>query len=55
MKLPGIRLIPVELEVGRQAPAESAQAFQKILPPGLTGDGEGLRIGDMDFDLVAFF
>jgi hypothetical protein len=54
MKLPGIRLVPVEFEVGGQAPAEGAQAFQQLLPAGLARDRERSGVGDVDFDLVAF-
>ncbi len=54
MKLPGIRLVPVELPVRWQAPTEGAQAFQQLLQSGLAGSGERTRIGDVDFYLVAF-
>lgn len=54
-KLPGIRLIPVELEFGRKAPAEFAQALQQLSAAGLARDGELTRVGGMDFDLVALF
>ena len=53
MKLPGIRLVPVEFEVGGETAAEGAEALQQFLPRGLAGDGEGPGIGDVDFDLVA--
>src|SRR5216684_517962 len=39
-KLPGIRLVPIELEVGRKAPAEGAQALQQLFTPGLARDAE---------------
>jgi len=54
MKLPGIRLIPVELEARGQTPAERAEALQQLVPPGLAGDGESPRVGNVDLDLVAF-
>src|SRR6266446_10879624 len=34
-KLPGIRLVPVELEVGRKAPAKSAKALYQLFAAGL--------------------
>jgi hypothetical protein len=53
-KLTGIRLVPVELEVGRQTSAEGAKAFQQRVPPGLARHAEILAASDVDFDLVAF-
>ena len=54
MKLPGIRLIPVELEARGQTPAERAEALQQLLPARLARDRELAGVGDVDFDLVAF-
>src|SRR5437879_4226336 len=54
-KLPGIRLFPVELEIGREAPAESAQALQQLITPGLARDAKLTTICDMDFDVIARF
>jgi hypothetical protein len=54
-KLPGIRLVPVELEVGGKAPAKGAQTLQQLFTPGLAGHTELTRVGNMDFDLVALF
>jgi hypothetical protein len=54
-KLPGIRLFPVELEVGGKAPAKSSQALQQLLTPWLTRHAELTLVGNMDLDLVAFF
>src|SRR5487761_44403 len=53
IKLPGIRRIPVELEVGREPSAERVQALQQILASGPTRHRHVSRAGDMDFDLVA--
>lgn len=54
MKLPGIRLIPVELEIGRQAAPEGAQALQQFLGAGFAGDAEASGVRDMDFNFLAF-
>jgi hypothetical protein len=54
-KLPGIRLVPVELEVGEKAPAKSAKALQQLVTPGLARHAELTPVGNMDFDLVALF
>jgi hypothetical protein len=53
-KLPGIRLIPIELEIGRKPTAEGAKPLQQRLAAGFTRDDEFPRVGDMDFDLIAF-
>src|SRR5215471_11425128 len=53
-KLPGIRLVPIELEIGGKAPAEGAQALQQLLATRLARDREVARIDDMDLDIVAF-
>src|ERR1700688_3552940 len=52
-KLPGIRLVPVELEIGGKAPSKGAKPLQQFRAAGLARDGEFPRAGDMDFDLVA--
>src|SRR5438132_3849633 len=54
-KLPGIRLVPVELEVGREAPAERGKALQQFFTPGLTRHAKLTLAGNLDFDLVALF
>jgi hypothetical protein len=54
MKLPGIRPVPIEFEVGRKATAEPAQPLQQVLTAGLAGDDEFSRVGNMNFDLIAF-
>jgi hypothetical protein len=53
-KLTGIRLVPVELEIGRETATESAQAFQQFAAPRLARYTEPPAIRDVDFDLVAF-
>jgi hypothetical protein len=53
-KLSAARLVPVELEVGRQAAAISAKPLQQFITAGFVRDGECPCIGDMNFDLVAF-
>jgi hypothetical protein len=53
-KLPGIRLVPVELEIGRKTSAEGTQSVQQFRPAGLARDREFALVDDMDFDLVAF-
>src|SRR5689334_14279880 len=52
-KLPGIRLFPIELEVGGQATTEGSKSLQQLLTPGFVRDGEFTAVGDVDFDLVA--
>jgi hypothetical protein len=54
MKLPGIRLVPVELEVGGKPAAEGAKPLQQFGAPGSARDGELPDACDMDFDLIAF-
>src|SRR6266851_785381 len=54
-KLPGIRLFPVELEVGRKPPAEGAQALQQLITPGLARNAERAAVGHVDFDVIAGF
>jgi antitoxin Phd len=53
-KLAGIRLVPVELEIGGEAAAEGSKTSQQLVTPGFARDAEILAAGDMDFDLVAF-
>src|SRR5579863_2365757 len=53
-KLPGIGLVAVELEIGRQPPAKGAQPLQEILAAGFASDGERALASDMHFDLVAW-
>jgi hypothetical protein len=54
-KLPGIRLISVELEIGGEATAEAAKPLQQFLARRFARDAESSGIGDMDFNLIAFF
>jgi hypothetical protein len=53
-KLPGIRFVPVELEVGGEATAEGAKALQQFVASGLARYAELSSVRDVDFDLVAF-
>jgi hypothetical protein len=53
-KLPGIRLLAIELEIGRKAPSEGAKPLQQFRAAGLARDGEFPRVSDMDFDLIPF-
>ena len=53
-KLTGIRLVSVELEIGRKAAAEGAKAPQQLVTPRLARNTELPGVCDMDFDLVAF-
>jgi hypothetical protein len=55
LRLPGIRLRPVELEIGGEATAEFAQPSQEIIAPRLLRYIERAGAGDMDFNIVAFF
>jgi hypothetical protein len=54
-KLPGIRLIPVELEIGGKATAEGTKPLQQLLAARFARDAELPGAGDMDFNLIAFF
>src|SRR6516225_3605172 len=54
-KLPGIRLVSVELEVGRKAPAKSSKALHQFFTARLARHAELTFVGNMDFDLVALF
>jgi hypothetical protein len=47
-KLPGMRLVPIKLEIRRKAAAEGAQAFQQLLPSGLTSHEELTRSGGVN-------
>src|SRR5271155_6213935 len=51
-KLPGIRLIPVELEIGRQPPAKGPQPVQEILSLWLASDAECALAGHMHVNLI---
>jgi hypothetical protein len=53
-KLTGIRLVPIELEIGRETTAERAKALQQFAASGFSRNCELPRVGDMDFDLIAF-
>src|ERR1700676_3453489 len=52
-KLPGIRLVPVELEIGRKTPPEGPKPVQQFRAARLAPDGEFAVAADMDFDLIA--
>jgi hypothetical protein len=52
-KLPGIRLVPIELEVRRQAPSKCTQPLQELVATGLAGHLQFTSIGDADLDIVA--
>jgi len=52
-KLPGIRLVPVEPEIGWQATTVGAQRGHQFLAPRLARNAEFPRALDMDVDLVA--
>lgn len=47
-KLPGIRLIPIELEIGGKATAEGAKPLQQFLARRFARDAESSVFGDMD-------
>jgi hypothetical protein len=53
-KLAGIRLVPIELEVGGEPAAEGAKTPQQLITPGFSRDAELPDVSDMDFDLIAF-
>jgi hypothetical protein len=53
-KLPGIRLVSIELEVSGKPAAEEAETLQQLLAPGLARDAKLTAASDMDFDLIAF-
>jgi len=53
-KLPGIRLVSVELEVRGKPTAEGAETLQQLLAPRFARDPEPPGVGNMDFDFVAF-
>ena len=52
-KLTGIRLVPIELEIGRKPAAKGAQTLQQFSTTGLARHTKLLAVGDMDFNLVA--
>jgi hypothetical protein len=54
-KLPGIRLVPIKLEVGWQTPAEGPETVQQVFSPGFAGQTEFPPIRNVDLDLVAGF
>src|ERR1700689_3028198 len=53
-KLPGIRLIPVELEIGRQPPAKGAQPVREIPSLGFARDAECALAGHVHVNLIAW-
>jgi hypothetical protein len=53
--LRGIRLVPVEIEVGGKAPAKSAKALWQLFAPGLCSTPNSSSSATWIFDLVARF
>jgi hypothetical protein len=53
-KSTGIRLVPVELEIGREATAKSAKAAQEFATIRFARNTELAHAGNMNLDLVAF-
>src|SRR6185437_1247589 len=53
-KLPDICLVAVELEIRGEPSAERAKALQQLRAARLPRHGECARIGNVDFNLVAF-
>jgi hypothetical protein len=53
-KLAGIRIIPVELEIGRKTAAEASESFQQLVTARLPRNAELPGADHMDFNLVAF-
>lgn len=52
-KLPGIRVVPVELEIGGQATAKGTKPLQQLFASGFACNAELPGVRDMDFDLIA--
>jgi hypothetical protein len=52
-KLPGIRLVSIELEVSGKPTAEGAETLQQLIAPGLARDAKLAGVCNVDFDLVA--
>jgi hypothetical protein len=53
-KLPGIRLVSVEPEVGGESTAEGAETLQQLLAPRLARNAKLPSVRNMDFNLVTF-
>jgi hypothetical protein len=53
-KLPGIRLFPIELEIGRKPAAERTKAPQQFFASRLPRNTERPGVGDMNFNVIAF-
>jgi hypothetical protein len=53
-KLPGIRFVPVEFEIGRKTAAKGAKALQQFPTPGLPRNAKPAGIGYMQLNLIAF-
>jgi len=53
-KLPGIRLLAVDLEVSRETAPESAETLQQLRPARLACDRELPLVRNMDLDIIAF-
>jgi hypothetical protein len=49
----GIRLVPIELEIGRTTIAESAKTLQEFAASRLARDAKLLGTREVDFDFVA--
>jgi hypothetical protein len=52
-KLPGIRLVPVEFEIGWKAPSERTKPIYEFGATSLARDGEFPLVDGIDFDLIA--
>ncbi|MEH2589206.1 hypothetical protein V1273_003045 [Bradyrhizobium sp. AZCC 1721] len=53
-KLTGIRLVSVELEIGRETAAEGAKAFQQLVAAWLARHTELSFGSHVDLDFIAF-
>jgi hypothetical protein len=53
-KLAGIRLVPIEFEIGRETAAETAKARQKLSTSWLPRDPELPGVCDIYLNLIAF-
>ena len=53
-KLPGIRLVTIELEIGRQNAAETPQPLQPLFAAWLSFNFKGSGFGNLNVDVVTF-
>jgi hypothetical protein len=53
-KSAGIRLVPVEFEIGRKPTTEGAKTPQEFITPGRPRNTKLPGVCDMNFDVVAF-